>query len=121
MFSSFPRLVRTASVFATLALAPSALAEQAAYGTSYVFTTVDAVMVYSSGSNFEVTGILEGETSPRTINFRPQIGDSGAQQGFGARCDRMALLLMTRPGRFHLTVHTLASNWPTTCKLTRLP
>ncbi|WNZ61164.1 hypothetical protein QEG98_35515 [Myxococcus sp. MxC21-1] len=121
MFSSLPRRVRTASVFATLALAPSALAEQAAYGTSYVFTTVDAVMAYSLNGGFEVTGILEGEATPRTLTFMSTGGNYESQQGFGTRCDRMALLLMTRPGHFHLTVRMPSSYQATTCKLTRLP
>ncbi|WIG93050.1 hypothetical protein [Myxococcus sp. SDU36] len=120
MFPSFSRLVRTASVVAALTLAPSAMAEDAEYGTSYVFTTVDAVMAYSL-SGFEVTGILEGEATPRTISFWSAVGNYESQQGFGARCDRMALLLMTRPGRFHLTVRIPASNYSATCKLTRLP
>ncbi|NVI96778.1 hypothetical protein HV824_01380 [Myxococcus sp. AM009] len=121
MFPSFSRLVRTASVVAALALAPSALAEEAEYGTSYVFTTVDALLGYSLGGGFEVTGILEGEATPRTIRFWSSGGNYESQQGFGARCDRMALLLMTRPGRFRLTVEMPSSLQATTCMLTRLP
>ncbi|MFP2957944.1 hypothetical protein ACLEPN_08965 [Myxococcus sp. 1LA] len=120
MFTSFSRVVRTASVVAALTLAPAALAEEAEYGRSYVFTTVDAVQAYSL-SGFEVTGILEGEATPRTITFWPEHGNYESQQGFGARCDRMALLLMTRPGRFQLTVEMPSFYQATTCKLTRLP
>ncbi|NVJ03694.1 hypothetical protein HUW63_00330 [Myxococcus sp. AM001] len=120
MFPSFSRLVRTASVVAALALAPSALAEEAEYGTSYVFTTVDAVQAYS-GNGFEVTGVLEGESAPRSISFYAAYGDEASYQAFGLRCDRMALLLMTRPGRFHLTVRMPSPLQATTCMLTRLP
>ncbi|WP_163785473.1 hypothetical protein [Myxococcus vastator] len=120
MFPSFSRLVRTASVVAALALAPSALAEDAEYGRPYVFTTVDALLAYSFGG-IEVTGILEGEATPRTLSFWSAYGSEESQQGFGVRCDRMALLLMTRPGRFRLTVEMPSSLQATTCKLTRLP
>lgn len=120
MFPSFSRLVRTASVVAALTLAPAALAERAEYGRSYVFTTVDAVMAIAGGGGFEVTGILEGEATSRTISFGANT-TTESQQGFGARCDRMSLLMMNRPGRFQLTVLTPASFYPTTCKLTRLP
>ncbi|AEI64842.1 hypothetical protein [Corallococcus macrosporus] len=121
MFPSFSRLVRTASVVAALLLAPAAVAEEAEYGRSYVFTTVDAVQAYSLGGGFEVTGVLEGEATTRTISFWAEHGTYESQQSFGARCDRLALLLMTRPGRFQLTVLMPSSFQAATCKLTRLP
>ena len=100
---------RSLAVLATLMLAPSALAaaEEAVYGMPYVFATVDAYTIIDSG--MEVTGILEGETTPRVIAF---YNSSTAE-----RCDRPALLAQSRPGRYRLELTQL--HYTTGCKLIR--
>lgn len=92
--------LRALALLATLTLAPaSALAEpeDALPGVNYVFTSVDT---YTAGAgHYVITGVLAGESTPRTFRF-----DAPAYDGSEAsRCDRLALLVMTRPGRFHFS------------------
>lgn len=99
---------RALAVLATLTLATSALAEveDPIYGVPYVFVTVDAYSVAHNG--MEVTGILQGETTPRVIRF-------GFEEA--ARCDRLALLAQSRPGRYRLELTTGLYSF--SCKLIR--
>ena len=100
---------RALAALATLTLAPSALAEaeDPLYGVAYVFVTVDAYTVRPSA--MEVTGILQGETTPRVIFF---FGSDEAE-----RCDRLALLAQSRPGRYLLEMTNTYSSF--SCKLIR--
>ncbi|MGE6758485.1 hypothetical protein ACQKGO_10765 [Corallococcus interemptor] len=106
---------RALALLAVLSLVPaSALAEpeHSQVGVNYVFATVDA---YSTvGSSLIVTGTLVGESNARTIQFSG--GGDGAE---ASRCDRLALLTMTRPGRFHFSWFRQASGYIPTCTLTR--
>lgn len=107
--------LRALALLATLPLAPaSALAEpeNSASGVTYVFTTVDAYTVDSS--YFVITGVLQGESTPRTIRFQAPGGGTD-----GGRCDRLALLVMTRPGRFHFSWFKEDYSTYSTCTLTR--
>ncbi|RKH39731.1 hypothetical protein [Corallococcus sicarius] len=101
---------RALAALVTLTLAPSALAEAEAplNGVPYVFVTVDAYRVRSSGL-MEVTGILQGETTPRVIGFY----DTNAAE----RCDRLALLAQSRPGRYLLELTDTYDS--VSCKLIR--
>ncbi|QAT88164.1 hypothetical protein EJ065_6638 [Corallococcus coralloides] len=107
---------RILALLAALTLAPaSAFAEpeDATYGVAYVFTSVDS---YTTGTNhFVVTGVLQGESAPRTIRF------GAYTSGFpdAERCDRLALLTMTRPGRFHFSYFQEYFNYHPVCTLTR--
>ncbi|RKI75039.1 hypothetical protein D7X55_01000 [Corallococcus sp. AB049A] len=106
---------RALALLATLTLAPaSALAEPeyAQVGVNYVFTTVDA---YSTvGATLIVTGTLVGESNARTIQF-----SVGGDEVEASRCDRLALLTMTRPGRFHFSWFRQAGGYFPVCTLTR--
>lgn len=107
---------RALALLAALTLAPaSALAapEESVSGVTYVFTTVDT---YTAGAgHFVITGVLQGESAPRTISF-----DAPAYDGSEAnRCDRLALLAMTRPGRFHFSWYREYAGYYPTCTLTR--
>lgn len=109
--------LRALALLASLSLVPaSALAEpeDATFGVNYVFTSVDA---YTAGQgHFVVTGVLAGENTPRTIRFTGY----GLSLQDADRCDRFALLVMTRPGRFHFSYFQEAPNYYPTCTLTRL-
>ncbi|MBN8465140.1 hypothetical protein JYJ95_01345 [Corallococcus exiguus] len=109
---------RALALLAALSLAPaSALAEpeEALMGVTYVFTTVDAYSVV--GSSLIVTGTLVGESNVRTINLPGRGGDTTEE---ASRCDRLALLTMTRPGRFHFSWSKPGLYYSPTCTLTRL-
>ncbi|WP_375742134.1 hypothetical protein NR800_22675 [Corallococcus interemptor] len=111
--------LRTLALLATLSLVPSTAGAQAqpeepVQGVAYVFTTVDAYTV--GNGTLDVTGTLVGESAPRTFRFWA-IGDASVE---AARCDRLALLAMTRPGRYLFTWKWTNdfSNY-LTCTLTR--
>ncbi|NOJ95317.1 hypothetical protein D7W82_31240 [Corallococcus sp. CA049B] len=108
---------RALALLAALSLAPStagAEPEAPVSGETYVFTSVDA---YSVGpTTFDVTGTLVGESTPRTFRFWSG-GDYAVE---ASRCDRLALLAMTRPGRYLFSwSHEIAYISPPTCTLTR--
>jgi hypothetical protein len=112
------RSLRIAALLsASLGLVPSALAaETPRSNTPYVFETVDAYLVVDA-YRIEVTGILQGESTPRTLVFRTSVSDASAHF---SRCDRMALLAMNKPGLYHFTMVQGAESWiPTTCSLAR--
>ncbi|NOK37439.1 hypothetical protein D7W79_24955 [Corallococcus exercitus] len=108
--------LRALALLTALTLAPaSAMAapEESVAGVTYVFTAVDA---YTAGAgHLVITGVLQGESTPRTIFF-----DAPAYDGSEAnRCDRLALLAMTRPGRFHFSWFKEYPGAYPTCTLTR--
>ncbi|NNC19030.1 hypothetical protein HRD49_13235 [Corallococcus exiguus] len=116
--------LRALALLATLFLAPSTARaqtqpEQPDWGVPYVFATVDS---YTTGPMaLEVTGTLVGESTPRTFRFWAGGYSNEASVSVEAeRCDRLALLAMTRPGRFLFTWkwENSATNY-VTCTLTR--
>ncbi|WP_164015853.1 hypothetical protein [Pyxidicoccus trucidator] len=116
------RSLRLAALLsAALGLAPSALAaaETPQVGTPYVFETVDSYLV-ATHSRIEVTGILQGESAPRTLFFSYNLSTTAFDVGqHVARCDRLALLAMNKPGLYLLTMVQNGSTFAPTCRLTR--
>ncbi|RKH55942.1 hypothetical protein D7V93_21480 [Corallococcus llansteffanensis] len=108
-------------MLSVLTLAPaSALAEpeQPVPGVTYVFATVDAYSV--KRESFEITGTLVGENTPRVFYFgtwHSSFPDSNSVEA--TRCDRLALLAMTRPGRYLLSWTVEAYYGTLTCTLAR--
>ncbi|MFP2928720.1 hypothetical protein ACLESO_26690 [Pyxidicoccus sp. 3LG] len=95
------RAFRTAALLAvSLGLAPTALAETPQTNRPYIFETVDSYGIVST-SRFEVTGILQGESAPRTFVFSYSSAHSYDDSQHLSRCDRMALLAMSKPGFYY--------------------
>jgi hypothetical protein len=90
----------------------SAWPSAAAAGTPYVFSTVDAVE--RTGNGLKITGILEGEAAPTGVWFY----FSSSLPTFDATCERLALLTMSKPGMYVLSV-TQISNSYALCKIAR--
>ncbi|RKG98925.1 hypothetical protein [Corallococcus carmarthensis] len=96
--------LRALALLATLSLAPSTAGaktppEQPVPGVTYVFASVDAYTV--DLASFDVTGTLVGESTPRTFSFwAGGTSDSASNSVEASRCDRLALIAMTRPGRY---------------------
>ncbi|MFY2562038.1 hypothetical protein ACN469_30875 [Corallococcus terminator] len=115
------RVLRAASLLlATLALTPSALAAETPQpNVPYVFVTVDSYSIINA-NGIELTGVLQGENTPRTLEFEfpysPTYYDASQHV---ARCDRMALLLMNKPGAWLLELSLQYQGQMVTCKLTR--
>ncbi|RKG61718.1 hypothetical protein D7V80_33405 [Corallococcus sp. CA054B] len=113
---------RALALLAALSLVPSSAGaepETPVVGVPYVFATVDAYTV--AAISLEITGTLVGENTPRTFRFWPGGRSTDATVSVeAARCDRLALLAMTRPGRYLFTWKwdTTAFNI-VTCTLTR--
>lgn len=97
---------------------------------TYVFTTVDSYNIKGEVSEVEVTGIVQGEATPRTVTltyhpstFSSQAGDYVASQRTFDRCERLLLLAMSKPGQYFLELRQEHDPFSTIlfigCKLTR--
>jgi hypothetical protein len=109
-------LARLAIVATTLVTSSAAFAEDLpAPGTaSATYDTVDAVEV--RGSFIVVTGIISGQATPTRLQY--SIQDQSAQTGeAAARCDRLALLAMSKPGKFRFATILLDNGFRFSCKL----
>ncbi len=73
--------------------------QPAAAAFTHSFDTIDAIDTDESSNNrLILTGILTGQTGPTTVSFF--LGyDTVAQ-----RCERFALLLMAKPGKYRLLI-----------------
>lgn len=98
-----------------LTLLPLSAAEAAPL--TYVFATVDRYVVDPLSAKAQVTGLLVGETTPRTIVITGYSSDTDVQNRF-MRCERLALLAMNSPGRFRFELGGLYGE-SLTCALTR--
>lgn len=115
------RVLRAAALLlASVPLTPSALAAETPQpDVPYVFVTVDSYTIVDP-EHIQVTGVLQGENTPRTLEFEfpysPNYYDTSQHV---ARCDRMAFLLMNKPGAYLLEM-TFKDQWqPAACKLIR--
>ncbi|MCP3141694.1 hypothetical protein [Pyxidicoccus xibeiensis] len=111
------RALRTALLAVSLVLAPAALAETPQRGLPYIFETVDGIKVVDT-IRIEVTGILQGEGTPRTFTFIQNVS-SPENSLYFARCERFALLTMNKPGAYLFEMVQLTNGSSSTCRLTR--
>jgi hypothetical protein len=81
---------------------------------SATYDTVDAIEV--SGSTIVVTGIISGQTTPTRLLYSIQDA-SGTTGTAAARCDRLALLAMSKPGKFQFATVDLHSFGKFSCRL----
>lgn len=72
----------------------------AAFGDTTTYDTVDAVEVL--GNQIRVTGIISGQSAPSTTLYG--IVSSGSDDVAASRCDRLALLAMSKPGKFQFAL-----------------
>ncbi|HET9449705.1 MAG TPA: hypothetical protein VFO83_02430 [Aggregicoccus sp.] len=90
----------------------------------YLFETVDSYDVRGGPSQVVVTGVLQGEAAPTTLVFRYSAasGSSYESPRTFERCERMALLAMSKPGQYLLELRQDSVSGYTLqvgCKLTR--
>jgi hypothetical protein len=86
---------------------------------TYVFTAVDSYDIKGDSYEVQVTGIVQGESAPRTVSLTYYPIE--AHHTF-ERCERMVLMAMSRPGQYFLELRQ--EGHPSTgqliaCKLTR--
>ena len=70
---------------------------RAASGDITTYDTIDAIEVVAS--QITITGIVTGQGSPSTTAYTIAVSDVDA-----ARCDRLALLAASKPGKFQLAM-----------------
>jgi hypothetical protein len=110
------RLLRSLTILA-VALTPAAVAMADFPPTGQVYDTVDAIQ--SSPSLITVTGIVAGQSAPTTSSYVVATGGVGDPI---ARCDRFALLAISKPGKFRFATVSSASGNHFDCQLiTRAP
>lgn len=122
------RTARPRTLALCLALAPLALASaqtEPPTETTFVFTTVEAIDIQADLYEIAITGILQGEGTPRTISFPYYTyhGEPESPRTF-ERCERMALLAMNKPGRYLFEIRregSYSAGPRIGCKLTRVP
>jgi hypothetical protein len=111
----------------TLALTSLLPVPAQAANPQVTFETVDSYSLgYGLGPDqstygIELTGIVQGENTPRTIvtNMSPAYSDS---EFIGRSCERMALLAQSKPGQYLLQVRyeATAPHYLLGCSLTRV-
>lgn len=106
------------------------LRADAATPATYVFETVDSYDISGQNREVKVTGIISGEATARTVTltYLPYYYSGNTQDELALkrtfeRCERLALLAMSKPGQYLLEMRQ--ENFATTttatigCKLTR--
>jgi hypothetical protein len=86
------------------------LPAMAAFGDTTSYATIDAIEVVAS--NITVTGIISGQGTPTTTTYPVTGGTESA-----ARCDRLALLAMAKPGKYQFAVVDQGLGGEVSCKL----
>jgi hypothetical protein len=74
---------------------------RAAFGDVTLYDAVDAINV--AGTNIVVTGIISGQSGASTTRYSIRTTSSSSTStgsDTAARCDRLALLAMSKPGKF---------------------
>jgi hypothetical protein len=119
---TLPRSLLCAALLLPL-LAP-APAPAATPTLAVVFVAVDRYLI-TPNRRVEVTGLVEGESTPRTVYFYGGEPDSAPGLSSPAiRCEKLALLAMASPGKFKLELAGLITStdpysYPS-CALTRV-
>jgi hypothetical protein len=90
---------------------------------TYVFTTVDSYNITGETNEVDVTGIVQGEASPRTVTlvYWPGGADILSSMRTFERCERLLLMAMSKPGQYFLELRQEADASATSfigCKLT---
>jgi hypothetical protein len=79
-----------------------------------VYDTVDAVQTRSN-SSIVVTGIIAGQGTPTTTSYSLGLSSTSSGVDPAARCDRLVLLAMSKPGKFQLVM--VSQSFQFDCKL----
>jgi hypothetical protein len=110
---------RIALVAASLAaiFTSSDVARAQAAATPYVLDAVDAVEI--RGSQLRVTGVVQGDAAPSTVVMDwSYFGTDRVALMQG--CERKALLAMSRPGAYRLTLTQTYTSYLPVCALSRV-
>ena len=113
--SLFRGLAILAAIVATSLVSPTpAIADFP--GTGQVYDTVDAVQ--SDAGLITITGIIVGQSTATTSSYVISASSSSSSEDGAARCDRLALLAMAKPGKYRFATVGPDRNDRFVCKLT---
>lgn len=81
-----------------------AVAEAPIATTSAVYETIDAIEVW--GNRITITGIISGQSAPSELQYviLDLSTSSSTPTDSAARCDRLATLAMTKPGKYQFAM-----------------
>jgi hypothetical protein len=115
----------------TLLLALTTWSARAGAAETRVLTTVDdATRSNTTEDKLLITGIVSGDSAPTTLWLRFEGGNNAtANATLAGSCERYALMMMSRPGRYVLELTALSfasgnnftSMYQGSCKLKRAP
>jgi hypothetical protein len=77
--------------------------------TAVVFEAVDAVTVLTD-DHLQIEGLVQGETTPRSLRVRVGYVDSSNPGVKAADCHRQAMIVLTHPGRYALELDYHVAN-----------
>ena len=110
------RRTRTSTGALLLMLSPLLFASAQSSTVVHVFETVDSYEMETL-SRAKITGILQGESTPKTIQLSIEFTNTDHQQRMRL-CERFALMALSKPGQYYFEVKNPGlSNLG--CKLTR--
>jgi hypothetical protein len=126
-------LALAATLLSTLVTPAPASAEVTA---TYVFESVESYNILGDTNNtwdqVQVTGVIQGESTARTITLNYTASYAGSSTGVDhisakrtfERCERLALLVLSKPGQYLLEMRQETEPYTNTyryigCKLTR--
>lgn len=92
----------------SLLLLPAAPASADDSSAAHVYDTVDRVQ--SGFNQITITGIINGQSTPTTLTYAVETAGVGDPP---ARCDRFALLAMSKPGKFQFATVLASTLGPT--------
>ena len=88
--------------------------------SSGTFQAVDGVELENNGATLTVTGILQGQATQSAVQVRVDDSSHAVPMRALERCERLALLSLTRPGEYLFHIAQTESYYqPVTCRLTR--
>ncbi|MEO7730198.1 MAG: hypothetical protein ABIY55_04440 [Kofleriaceae bacterium] len=96
-----------------LAIAAFTMVSTGLAAADTVYDTVEAIET-TGARNIKVTGIIAGQSAPTTASY--SLAGSSTDIDAGARCDRLALLAMSKPGKFQFVMVLVSFN-VNNCKL----
>jgi hypothetical protein len=112
------RLAAAIAACASLLAVPSPARAATVGATPVVLVTVDSVTV--SGTTMRVVGVVEGDPAPSEWVLPLYTSSTADAHAQVQACQRLALLAMSRPGAYRLTLSKASATSYAFCTLSRV-